>query len=120
MYLVCSILSPKPDSSSFTTASEKFKGLRHLGAAHSSDLVDPFSGGVTADYFIQFITHMNPNGRSASPRSILPWPRYSNELPSMMRFFHDGTPVSIGRDDFRKDALNNWNRLTLGRRFIPP
>ena len=101
-------------------ASERFKDLEHLGAAHSSDLVDPFNGGVTADYFIQFITHLDPNGPSASPRSILPWPRYSNELPSVMRFFHDGIPASIGRDDYRKEALTNWNRLVLGRRFVSP
>ena len=100
--------------------SERFKGLEHLGAAHSSDLVDPFSGGVTADYFIQFITHLDPNGHSASPRSILPWPRYSNELPSVMRFFHDDNPVSVGWDSYRKEALNNWNRLSLRRRFIAP
>jgi len=100
--------------------SERFKGLEHLGAAHSSDLVDPFSGGVTADYFIQFITHLDPNGHSMSPRSILPWPRYSNELPSVMRFFHDDEPVSIGRDDFRKEGVNMWNRLVLGDTFVPP
>lgn len=100
--------------------SERFKGLEYLGAAHSSDLVDPFSGGVTADYFIQFITHLDPNGHSASPRSILPWPRYSSELPSVMRFFHDDNPVSVGWDSYRKEALNNWNRLSLGRRFTPP
>ena len=93
--------------------SERFKGLEHLGAAHSSDLVDPFSGGVTADYFIQFITHMDPNGESMSPRAILPWPRYSNELPSVMRFFHDDIPASLGMDDYRKEALDNWNRLVL-------
>jgi len=102
------------------TASDKFKGLEHLGATHSSDLVDPFSGGVTADYFIQFITHLDPNGHSASHRSILPWPRYSNELPSVMRFFHDDIPASIGLDNYRKEALNNWNRLVLGRRFVSP
>ena len=107
-------------SSSFNTVSERFKGLEHLGAAHSSDLVDPFSGGVMADYFIQFITHLDPNGHSMSPRSILPWPRYSNELPSAMRFFHDDEPVSIGRDDYRKEGLNMWNRLVLGDTFVPP
>ena len=106
--------------SSFNTVSERFKNLEHLGAAHSSDLVDPFSGGVTADYFIQFITYLDPNGHSMSPRSILPWPRYSNELPSVMRFFHDDEPVSIGRDDFRKEGLNMWNRLVLGDTSVPP
>ena len=100
--------------------SERFKGLEHLGAAHSSDLVDPFSGGVTADYFIQFITHLDPNGHSMSPRSILPWPRYSNELPSTMRFFHDHEPLSIGRDDYRKEGLDLWNRLVLGSASAPP
>ena len=105
---------------SFKPASEAFKGLEHLGSAHSSDLVDPFSGGVTADYFIQFTTHTDPNGRSASPRSVLPWPRYSNEIPSMMRFFHNGVPVSMGLDDYRAEALNNWNRLVVGSTFGPP
>jgi len=71
----------------YVFTSERFKGLEHLGAAHSSDLMDPFSGGVTADYFIQFITHADPNGRSTSDRSILSWPKHSNELPSMMKFF---------------------------------
>jgi len=103
-----------------TVVSKRFKGLEHLGAAHSSDLVDPFSGGVTADYFIQFITHLDQNGPSMSPRSILPWPRYSNELPSAMRFFHNDEPVSIGRDDYRKEGLNMWNRLALGDTFVPP
>jgi acetylcholinesterase len=101
-------------------ANEKFKGLDYLGSAHSSDLGDPFSGGVTADYFIQFITHLDPNGQSASHRSILPWPRYSSELPSTMRFFHDDTPVSIGRDDYREEALSNWNRLVLEGGAAPP
>lgn len=100
--------------------SERFKRLEHLGAAHSSDLVDPFSGGVTADYFIQFVTHMDPNGHSASPRSILPWPRYTDEYPSAMRFFHDDTPLSIGMDDYRKEALENWNRLVLIEKLPPP
>ena len=85
-------------------ASERFKGLEHLGATHSSDLVDPFSGEVTADYFIRFITCMDLNGHSTSHRSILPWPKYSNELPSAMRFFHGDEPVSIRLDDCRKEA----------------
>jgi len=100
---------------SFKPASERFKGLEHLGAAHSSDLVDPFSGGVTAEYFIKFITHMDPNGHSMSGHSILPWPRYTNELPSMMRFFHNDIPVSLGFDIDRKEALDNWNKLVLER-----
>lgn len=104
----------------FKLASERFKGLEHLGAAHSSDLMDPFSGGVTADYFIQFITHADPNRRSTSDRSILSWPKHSNELPSMMRFFHGDMPVSIGLDDYRKAALDNWNRLVLENRPGPP
>ena len=105
--------------STANTVSERFKGLEHLGAAHSSDLFDPFSGGVTADYFIQFATHMDPNGHSASSRSALFWPKYSNELPSVMRFFRNNTPLSIGQDDYRKEALSNWNRLTLGEEFSP-
>lgn len=105
--------------STINTVSERFKGLEYLGAAHSSDLVDPFSGGVMADYFIQFITHMDPNGPSASSRSALRWPKYSNELPSVMRFFHNDMPLSIGQDDYRKEALSNWNRLTLEEGFTP-
>jgi len=104
----------------YVFASEKFKALEHLGAAHSSDLVDAFSGGVTTDYFVQFITHLDPNGHSASPRSILPWPKYSNDLPSVMRFFHHNIPVSLGQDGYREEALNNWNRLVLGRGLAPP
>ena len=99
------------------TVSENFKGLEHLGAAHSSDLVGPFSGGVMADYFIQFITHLDSNDQSASRHSILPRPRYANELPSVMRVFHNGILVSIGQDDYR-EALDSWNRLTLG--LVPP
>ena len=123
MYLVCPTSLPpllNLHSSPSNTVSERFKGLEHLGAAHSSDLVDPFSGGVTADYFIQFVTHLDPNGHSMSPRSILPWPRYSIELPSTMRFFHNDEPVSIGRDDYRKEGLSLWNRLVLGSAFVPP
>ena len=117
VYVFCmsNIFLPPSDSFilSLKLVSERFKGLEHLGAAHSSDLADPFSGGITADYFIQFITHMDPNGHSMSPRSILPWPRYSDELPSVMRFFHDDIPASLGMDDYRNDALDNWNRLVL-------
>ena len=100
--------------SSFEPASDRFKDLEHLGATHSSDLVDLFNGGVTTDYFIQFIAHMDPNGRSTSHRSILRWPKYSNELPAMMIFSRDDVPVSIGLDDYREEALNNWNKLVLG------
>ena len=32
-----------------------------------------------------------------------------------MRFFHDDIPVSIGQDDYREEAINNWNRLTVRR-----
>ena len=117
MCLVCHFCRPPSDLwiLSFKPVSERFKGLEHLGAVHSSDLVDPFSGGVTAEYFIKFITHMDPNGHSMSGRSILPWPRYTNERPSMMRFFHNDIPVSLGFDIDRKEALDNWNKLVLER-----
>jgi len=38
----------------------------------------------------------------------------------MIRFFHDDIPVSIGWDDYRKEAMRNWGRLILGKRFVPP
>jgi len=37
-----------------------------------------------------------------------------------MRFFHEDIPVSIGQDDYREEAINNWNRLTVRRRVVPP
>ena len=123
VYVFCEFsFSPSPPPLelhiSSKPASEKFKNLEHLGAAHSSDLADPFNGGVTADYFIQFITHGDPNGHSTSHRSTLHWPSYSNDLPSVMRFFHDDIPVSIGLDDYRKEGLDHWNSLSI--RFTPP
>lgn len=96
--------------------SQRFKDLEVLGAAHGSDLLDPFDGGVTADYFIQFITSSDPNGHSTSNRTTLVWPKYSNGQPSLMTFFRDlATPTSIGQDDYRNDPLNEWNALALGK-----
>ncbi|KAI0637477.1 carotenoid ester lipase precursor [Trametes polyzona] len=80
--------------------SKRLKGLPTLGSAHGTDILNVYSGGDLADYLINFVNHLNPNGKT-----VLSWPQYSTSSRQQLTFLDGVVPLTITVDDYRTDAM---------------
>ena len=66
---------------------------------HATDLAFVYGPGELADYLINFVNHLDPNGPT-----VLAWPQYNTSAEMMV--LQDGpVPLVIGQDTYRKDAI---------------
>ena len=61
-----------------------------------------------ADYLINFVNNLNPNGKTG-----ISWPQYSVSSPKLLTFLDGLTPLTITNDDYRVDAMNEMTALSL-------
>ncbi|KAI0642945.1 carotenoid ester lipase precursor [Trametes meyenii] len=87
---------------------KRLKGLPVLGAAHATDILNVYAGGDMADYLINFVNNLDPNGKS-----LLSWPKYSKASPKLLTFQDGLTPLAVTNDNFRVDAMNFITQLSL-------
>ncbi|TFK70539.1 carotenoid ester lipase precursor [Pluteus cervinus] len=85
--------------------SKRAKSNPILGSVHASDIPNAY-GAELRDYIINFATKLDPNGKDGNGKPLVQWPKYSNWAPSMLTFLDGPVPVTITKDDFRKDAIN--------------
>lgn len=79
-----------------------------LQQVHASDLLNSYGGGELADYAIQFVTNLDPNGKSG-----LRWPKYTTSSPNLLTLLDGLIPQIITQDTFRKEAIAFLTNVTL-------
>ena len=60
------------------------------------------------DYYVNFVNHLNPNGPS-----VLAWPQYNTSTSSIIMYQDGATPLAVGQDNYRADALAYLGELRL-------
>ncbi|KAI0823990.1 carotenoid ester lipase precursor [Trametes gibbosa] len=87
---------------------KRLKGIPILGSAHATDILNVYAGGDMADYLINFVNHLDPNGNT-----VLSWPQYTPAAPKLLTFLDGLIPLRITNDDYRVDAMSFMTELSL-------
>ncbi|KAI0754517.1 carotenoid ester lipase precursor [Daedaleopsis nitida] len=87
---------------------KRLKGLPVLGSAHGTDILNVYGGGDMADYLINFVNNLDPNGNTG-----ISWPKYTTSSPKLLTFLDGLTPLTITNDDYRVDAMKLVTKLSL-------
>ena len=74
---------------------------------HGSDLVGLYEGNPLIIALINFVNHLDPNGRAGSQ-----WPKYSLQDPKNLIFGPGGT-TSVQDDTYRKQAISVLNAVLV-------
>ncbi|PIL29450.1 hypothetical protein GSI_08392 [Ganoderma sinense ZZ0214-1] len=83
-----------------------------LGYAHGSDLLPAFMGAALADYIIQFVATLDPNGDNANgTASAIYWPKYDTVQRQVLETHDDG--VAIGADTLRLEPMAALTAISL-------
>ncbi|KAI0655443.1 carotenoid ester lipase precursor [Cubamyces menziesii] len=94
--------------STWSFLSKRLKALPGLGSAHATDILNVYGGGEMADYLINFVNHLDPNGNT-----VPSWPKYTTSSPNLLTFLDGLIPITITDDDYRVDAMNLITELSL-------
>ncbi|KAH8079814.1 Alpha/Beta hydrolase protein [Cristinia sonorae] len=89
--------------------SKRLKLLPGLGSGHATDLLNVYGGGDLADYVINFVNRLDPNG----PGGNLNWPKYDTASAKLLTLQDGFNPQVITQDNFRKDAIDFAVKLGL-------
>ncbi len=87
--------------------------------AHGLDLKDIYGPGDLTDYMVHFVNYFDPNGNSSARQGgnetggSLFWPRYTPSSPQLLTLQDGPTPMTVGEDNFRKEAIKIIGDLAL-------
>ncbi|KAI0043736.1 carotenoid ester lipase precursor [Auriscalpium vulgare] len=91
--------------------SKRLKDTPWIGAAHATDLLNSFGDGELKDYIVRFVNNLDPHGNGT-----MYWPMYDPAWPRALMFQDDpDVPVSVGDDDYRREALEAVGNLVGSR-----
>ncbi|KAI0056007.1 carotenoid ester lipase precursor [Artomyces pyxidatus] len=79
-----------------------------LGAYHGTDIQSVYHGADLGDYFIRFVTTLNPNGKTG-----IPWPKYTTSSPQLLTLLDGSTPLVITNDTYRAAGFKYLTQLSL-------
>lgn len=79
---------------------------------HGSDLTVAYTPGDITDNVVNFVNHLDPNGRHLDKTEIF-WPRYSKSSPKLLTFVDGPKPQIITDDTFRSESIAFLANLTL-------
>ncbi|RPD56081.1 carotenoid ester lipase precursor [Lentinus tigrinus ALCF2SS1-7] len=94
--------------STWSFLNKRLKAIPALGAAHGTDIINVYGGGDMADYLINFVNNLDPNGKTG-----ISWPKYTTSSPKLLTFLDGLTPLTITNDDYRVDGFNLLTKLSL-------
>lgn len=60
------------------------------------------------DYLVRFVANLDPNGSTG-----INWPKYTTESPNLLTFLDGLIPLTVTKDDYRKDAIAYITKVTL-------
>lgn len=92
----------------WTYLSKRLKNKPLLGSMHTSDLANTFEGGELADYLINFVTDLDPNGSGQ-----VQWPKYTTSNPQILTFLDGDVPVAITQDTYRQEEMEFVMEMNL-------
>lgn len=87
--------------------------LRFPMQAHGTDVPESFGAGKLADFLINFVTYLDPNGMDAQQT----WPQYTVESPQLMTFYDLPPFMNLTLDNYRVDAINMLTNVSLAHPF---
>ena len=79
-----------------------------LGSFHGMDLFDLYGDTDLTEYFINFVNHLDPNGKGAPV-----WPRFTPGSRNRFTLLDGDTPVTIGQDDYRVGGMELLTNVLL-------
>ncbi|PIL24956.1 hypothetical protein GSI_12843 [Ganoderma sinense ZZ0214-1] len=84
-----------------------------LGYAHGRDILPAFMGAALADYIIQFVATLDPNGDGANgtTSAIYYWPKYDTKQWRVLETHDDG--VAIGADTLCIEPMAALTAISL-------
>lgn len=86
-----------------------FNVLRYfVRQVHGHDLFNIYGPGDMTNYLINFVAHLDPNGKTG-----IPWPKYSLETRNLLTFLDGETPLTITKDEYREEAMSVLQKLSL-------
>ncbi|OBZ75690.1 Lipase 1 [Grifola frondosa] len=91
--------------------SKQYKALPFLGSAHATDLIDTYAyayPGDLVDYLVNFVNHLDPNGRT--PRFF--WPQYDLASRKVLTLWDAGR-LSVTNDTYRAEGIRLFTKLAL-------
>ncbi|KAI0056029.1 carotenoid ester lipase precursor [Artomyces pyxidatus] len=88
--------------------SKRGKANPALGAYHGTDIPEIYGGADLGDYFIRFVSTLNPNGKTG-----IPWPKYTHSSPQLLTLLDGSTPLLITNDTYRAAGFNYLTQLSL-------
>ncbi|KAJ6455465.1 carotenoid ester lipase precursor [Mycena sanguinolenta] len=88
--------------------SQREKAIPILGSFHATDILNVYFDGELTDYLINFVTTLNPNGKT-----VPNWPAYTTASPNMMTFLDGLFPTTITQDTYRAAGMAFLTNLTL-------
>ncbi|RPD58753.1 carotenoid ester lipase precursor [Lentinus tigrinus ALCF2SS1-7] len=91
----------------FLSARGNFVGI---GDSHGSDLFTAFGPGDMTDYFVRFVTNLDPNGSNESQPV---WPTYNTTARLTLQFNDGSTPINVTVDDERLAGTDELSALSL-------
>ncbi|RPD58729.1 carotenoid ester lipase precursor [Lentinus tigrinus ALCF2SS1-7] len=93
---------------SFRNERGPFKGLGYPHASEFNGLF--FDGDDLADYIIQFVSTLDPNGGS---NRTINWPRYNEKTREVLVVLDGDVPLRIGNDSARRAQTDKLAELTF-------
>ncbi|KAJ7713004.1 Alpha/Beta hydrolase protein [Mycena metata] len=88
--------------------SKREKAVPILGSFHATDILNIYFDGELTDYLINFVTTLNPNGKT-----VPNWPAYTTATPNMMTFLDGLIPTTITQDTYRAAGMQFLTNITL-------
>ncbi|GJE92632.1 carotenoid ester lipase precursor [Phanerochaete sordida] len=89
--------------------SKRFKSNFAYGSEHGSDLLYIYLPGDLADYYINFVNHLNPNIGA----NVTAWPQYDTRGREVLTLL-DGTPnITVTNDSYREEPIAYLTELSL-------
>ena len=87
---------------------KRLKAIPVLGSAHGTDIFNVYGGDDMADYLINFVNKLDPNGATG-----ISWPQYSLDSRELLTFQDGFVPLTITKDDYRVEGLSVITDLAL-------
>ena len=66
-----------------------------------------YTGGDMAEYLINFVNYLDPNGQS-----LQSWPKYNNSNPKVLTFLDGLEPLNVTTDSYRKEPMDLLTELS--------
>lgn len=76
--------------------------------AHGIDVLFIYAGLDFADYLINFVNDLDPNGPT-----VLNWPQYNTSNPQLLTLLDGSTPFVLSQDTYRLAPIQFLQQLSL-------